>query len=158
MPKCRAVSLRLIQLSIIGAALGLAVGVGAYTFIYAKGYSYMSNNPGNCANCHIMNEQYDGWQKASHHTAATCNDCHTPPDTIGKYMTKASNGFWHSYYFTTQTFEEPIRITESGRKVAEQSCRHCHGAMVDSITVSGDTKHSDQVSCISCHRNVGHPH
>ena len=82
-----------VKLVIVGITFGLAVGIGVYTFVYAKGYSYMSNNPGNCANCHIMQEQYDGWQKSSHHTVATCNDCHTPHDTIGKYYTKASNGF-----------------------------------------------------------------
>ena len=25
--------------------LGVAVGLGAYTFIYAKGYSYLTDNP-----------------------------------------------------------------------------------------------------------------
>jgi hypothetical protein len=25
-----------------------------YTFVYAKGYSYLTNDPGACANCHIM--------------------------------------------------------------------------------------------------------
>jgi cytochrome c nitrite reductase small subunit len=47
-------SLRLI---VAGIGLGLAVGVGLYTFWYGKGYSYMSNDPAACANCHIMNEQ-----------------------------------------------------------------------------------------------------
>jgi hypothetical protein len=25
--------------------LGIVMGLGAYTFIYAKGYSYLTNNP-----------------------------------------------------------------------------------------------------------------
>ena len=29
---------------ILGVAIGMAVGVGAYTFVYARGYSYMTNN------------------------------------------------------------------------------------------------------------------
>ena len=146
------------RLILLGIGLGLAVGIGVYTFWYGKGYSYMSNDPSSCANCHIMNEQYDGWQKASHHTAATCNDCHTPNDLVGKYYTKASNGFWHSYYFTFGGFHEPIRITERNRQVTEQQCRYCHETMVQSITVSGDKEHFEQVSCIQCHRDVGHMH
>lgn len=151
-------TLYLAKLIIVGVGLGLAVGVGVYTFWYGKGYSYMSNDPGACANCHIMNEQYDGWLKSSHKTVATCNDCHTPPDTIGKYYTKASNGFWHSYYFTFGGFHEPIQINEQNRQVAETSCRHCHQQMVHSITVSEIIDESEQVSCIMCHRNVGHMH
>lgn len=146
------------RLVLLGIGLGLAAGIGVYTFWYGKGYSYMSNDPTSCANCHIMNEQYDGWQKASHHTAATCNDCHTPHDFVGKYYTKASNGFWHSYYFTVGGFHEPIRITERNRQVTEQQCRYCHQTMVQSITVSGDKEHFEQVSCIQCHRDVGHMH
>ena len=31
---------------------------------YAQGFSYLSDDPAACANCHIMREHYDGWQKA----------------------------------------------------------------------------------------------
>ncbi len=151
-------NIQLLKLIILGIAIGLSVGGGGYTFYYAKGYSYLSNNPMSCANCHIMNEQYDGWQKSSHKAVATCNDCHTPHDFIGKYTTKASNGFWHSYYFTTETFHEPIQITERSRQITEQSCRYCHGELVSGITISENHKPNDEVSCINCHRSVGHLH
>jgi cytochrome c nitrite reductase small subunit len=55
---------------------GIALGAGAFTVRYAEGLSYLSTNPTACVNCHIMREQYDGWQHASHHAVATCNDCH----------------------------------------------------------------------------------
>ena len=58
-------------------AIGLAIGIGAYTFVYAKGGSYLTNDPAACANCHIMDEHYAAWQKSSHHAVAGCNDCHT---------------------------------------------------------------------------------
>lgn len=41
--------------------VGMAAGVGLYTFGYAKGYSYFSNNPAACANCHIMDEHFAAW-------------------------------------------------------------------------------------------------
>jgi cytochrome c nitrite reductase small subunit len=49
----------------LGAAIGLAVGVGGYTFVYARGGSYLTDDPAACANCHVMREQYDGWIKSS---------------------------------------------------------------------------------------------
>ena len=60
---------------------------------YAEGASYFSTNPQSCANCHIMREQYDSWQKASHHANAKCIDCHLPHDFVGKYVAKAENGY-----------------------------------------------------------------
>src|SRR5215467_3592418 len=107
----------------LGALIGAAAGVGGYTFVYAKGASYLTNNPASCANCHVMNEQYDGWLKSSHRAVATCNDYHTPANFFGKYATKAANGFWHSFYFTTETFHEPIRIGERNLAITEQACQ-----------------------------------
>ena len=134
-----------------GVALGLALGAGTFTFVYGRGTAYLTNNPAACANCHIMNTQYSGWLTGGHRSAATCNDCHTPHDLVGKYTTKALNGFWHSFYFTTGTFPEPIRITARNRAVTEQRCRECHAAMVADLT-----SHGEPVSCIRCHRTVGH--
>jgi cytochrome c nitrite reductase small subunit len=141
---------------VLGLAVGLAAGMGCYTFIYAKGASYLSDDPGACANCHIMNEQFDGWLKSSHRAVATCNDCHTPHTTVAKYMTKASHGFWHSFYFTTGTFHDPIRLTPSSERTTEAACRYCHSEITDAI----DTHEPDgeRMSCIRCHRSVGHLH
>lgn len=136
--------------------VGVAAGVGGYTFVYARGYSYMTNDPNACVNCHVMQEQYDGWAKASHRAVAACNDCHTPPSLIGKYVTKASNGFWHSFYFTTGTFPEPIRITPRNRRVTEQACRHCHREMVEMMGAAESQRGRGAVSCLSCHVSVGH--
>ncbi len=94
----------------LSVAIGAGAGLGAYTFIYAKGDSYLTDDPGACANCHVMQGYYDAWVKSSHHVAAVCNDCHTPPGLVGKYATKASNGFWHSFAFTTGRFPDPLRI------------------------------------------------
>ena len=55
-------------------AAGTAVGIGAFTFVYAKGASYLSTEPAVCANCHIMGEHFDAWQRSSHRTAAGCAD------------------------------------------------------------------------------------
>ena len=140
----------------IGVPLGLVLGLGTYTFVYAKGASYLTNDPAACANCHVMQEQYDGWMKSSHRAVAVCNDCHTPPGAIGKYSTKARNGFWHSFYFTFGGFHEPIRIGDRNRGVTEQACRKCHTEMVEAL----EPPHAggERFSCIRCHASVGHLH
>jgi cytochrome c nitrite reductase small subunit len=142
---------------LLGALLGVAVGVGAYTFGYARGASYFTNDPAACANCHVMSEQYDGWRKSSHHAVAVCNDCHTPPGFLPKYFTKASNGFWHSFYFTTGDFPDPIRIRPRNREVTEAACRKCHQDIVEAIDVAhGAARGQERAECLRCHNSVGH--
>jgi len=130
------------------------MGVGLFTFVYARGASYMTNDPGACANCHIMNEQFDGWTRSSHHQVAVCNDCHTPHDFLGKYMTKAINGYHHSLAFTTGVFHEPIQIKERNRNITEQACRFCHADIVQGIDLFHTA--NNELSCIRCHPSVGH--
>ena len=143
---------------ILGVAIGIAFGVGAYTFVYARGYSYMTDDPEACVNCHVMQDQFSGWLKSSHRAVAVCNDCHTPPGLAPKYMTKARNGFWHSYYFTTGWFEDNIHITPRGREVTEQACRKCHQEIVQAIEGAHAESKDDRTSCIRCHNSVGHLH
>ena len=135
--------------------VGLLAGIGSYTFLYARGYSYLTNDPRACANCHIMQDHFDAWTRASHRTVAVCNDCHTPPGLIPKYMTKARNGFWHSFYFTTGRYPDPLRITPRNHDVTEQACRKCHSE----LTLSIDPSHAGGkrgLECSSCHNEVGH--
>jgi cytochrome c nitrite reductase small subunit len=69
---------------LIAVLVGAAGGLGSYTLVYARGYSYLQNDPAACANCHVMQEQFDGWIKSSHRAVAVCNDCHTPHTFVGK--------------------------------------------------------------------------
>lgn len=139
----------------LAAVAGIALGLGSYTFVYAKGYSYLGHDAAACANCHAMWDQYDGWQRGSHRAAAQCADCHTPFNIVGKYAIKAYDGFWHSYYFTTNTYPDNIQITELSRRVTEAQCRACHEPIVASmLALNGGNQ---EISCISCHAQVGHP-
>ena len=96
--------------------LGAALGLGAYTFAYARGWAYLTDDPRACANCHVMNEQYDGWIKSSHRSVAVCNDCHVPHSSSPSTVTKATNGFWHSYHFTAARFpSQSGRCRRAGR-------------------------------------------
>lgn len=147
------------RLSVIGIVLALAlgalVGLGAFTLDYAEATSYLSDDPKACVNCHIMREEYDGWQKASHHAAATCNDCHVPVGFVRRYLTKAEHGWRHSKGFTLDDFPEPIRITESSLDVVHENCVRCHGALVGDIH-KAYARGAEAASCVHCHGHVGH--
>jgi cytochrome c nitrite reductase small subunit len=141
------------------AVIGVALGLGAYTFVYADGASYASDAPEACANCHVMSDHYAAWMKSSHSDAATCNDCHTAPGAVSKYLSKATSGFRHSTAFTTGQFPDRLIITDSGLRVTEQACRDCHEQVTAAIRLGpsgAKGEHGDGISCVRCHADVGH--
>ena len=155
-------STRRTGLIVLAVACGLLVGAGLFTFGYAEGHAYLGNDPAACANCHVMNAQYDAWQKSSHHAFATCNDCHTPSSFVPKYLVKADNGFWHSFAFTTGVFDEPIRIKGRNLRVTENACRTCHEDVAHAMApgahraASADAPDAPPPTCVRCHADVGH--
>ena len=138
----------------LGVALGATVGVGAYTFVYAEGGSYLTDRPEACANCHVMQEYYDGWIKSSHRAVAVCNDCLTPDGFVAKYWTKASNGYHHSLAFTTGAFPDVLQIKPRNHEIVETACQACHQTIVQAI--EGPQRESSSLSCVRCHASVGH--
>ena len=161
------------QLAIVAAGLiGAATGVGGYTFVYARGASYLTNEPAACANCHIMTDHYGAWLKGSHRSVAVCNDCHTPKNLVLKYATKAGNGFRHSLGFTTGRFPDPLQITAHNYEITEHACRKCHTEITEAIDLSShggrpspvmnaaggyeEPRENEELACVRCHRSVGH--
>jgi cytochrome c nitrite reductase small subunit len=141
----------------LAVAFGALLGLGFFTFDYAAGTSYLSNDPKACVNCHIMRDEYNGWTKSSHHAVATCNDCHVPPHFPAKYIAKSRNGWNHSRAFTMQDFPEPIMITRKNAEILQDNCLRCHGDFVHEI-VPGSSSPTDPhgVQCVHCHATVGH--
>ena len=143
-----------LSLLVIFCLVGFAMGLGSYTFYYGKGYSYLTNDPRACVNCHVMRTQFESWKQSSHHAIAVCNDCHTPANFFGKYAIKALNGFEHSLAFTTQNFHEPIQIKPRSLRITVENCLNCHRALWNASRVP---EHSvSNKSCIHCHKAVGH--
>jgi cytochrome c nitrite reductase small subunit len=140
---------------VLVCALGVAMGIGGYTFRYAEGLSYFSSDPKACVNCHIMRPQFDGWQKASHHAVAVCIDCHLPHDPLPKLIAKAENGYRHSKEFTAQTFAEPIFVQQRGREILQENCVRCHGDLVAAMNWDA-SQHDRDGTCLHCHGGVGH--
>lgn len=151
----RGVARTLLNLA-LAAAFGIAAGLGIFTFIYAEGLSYFSEDPESCVNCHVMNDQFNAWSHSSHKAVATCNDCHTPHGSIvEKYLVKGINGWNHSLAFTTGNFPDPIRIKGFNAVIAQDNCVECHSTALTQMHVTSSLAR-DEVSCVACHGNVGH--
>ena len=142
---------------LVASALGVFGGLTVFTFGYGEGYAYLGNAPESCANCHVMQEAFDSWQKSSHHAVAVCNDCHTPHhNLLAKYITKADNGFFHSLAFTTGNFKDPIQIKERNSRIVQAACVDCHQQLVHPMLPAESG--GDMLACVHCHAGVGHAH
>ena len=109
--------------------IGLVVGVGGYTFVYAKGGSYLTNDPGRLRQLprhggavrrldEIQPSLRRGLQRLPHAAGF-----------VGKYATKALNGFWHSFAFTTGRFPSP----SGSRRATGRSPRRPAASATDSM-------------------------
>jgi len=141
---------------VLSILMGLGLGIGLFTLRYAEGLSYLGSDPAACANCHIMQPQYDSWQKASHHAVATCIDCHLPHTFVRKYLAKAENGFFHSKAFTLQNFHEPIQITPKSKRILQENCVHCHAGLIHEVAAGALVSDPQAVDCTHCHQTAGH--
>jgi cytochrome c nitrite reductase small subunit len=135
---------------------GVLLGVGFFTFHFAEGLSYFSNDPNACANCHVMREYLDSWQKSSHHGRAVCNDCHAPSHLAAKLWTKADNGWNHSVKFTLRTFSDPIRIRSVNSGRLRANCIRCHEELTADIRMAPAHSRAAELDCVHCHAGVGH--
>ncbi len=139
------------------AVLSMAIGLGGFTFDRAKGFSYLSDAPSTCVNCHVMRDQYESWNHSSHRNWATCNDCHLPQAFVNKWFTKAYSGLSHAVKFTTGDFPEPIVIGGRMKRIALENCVDCHRAVLAPILINAKSHLPEDLDCTACHGNVGHP-
>lgn len=137
------------KIIILMLILGIMIGLFAYTFYYGKGFSYLTDNPTACINCHVMLDVWRRWEHSSHREIANCNGCHTPKKFPDKLFVKAINGYRHSISFITETYPQVIYITDFNKKIVEGNCISCHKKFISCI----NTKN---ISCILCHSNIGH--
>jgi cytochrome c nitrite reductase small subunit len=142
-------------LVLVACLVAVPAGIGAFTFVYAKGFSYLSSDPRACVNCHVMNQQYDAWLKSGHRHVATCVDCHLPHAGLAKWVAKGNHGFRHSTAFTFQNFKEPIEITPGDRRLVQVNCVRCHGDLVQAVLAKSGPA-SQELDCLHCHARVGH--
>jgi cytochrome c nitrite reductase small subunit len=141
----------------VAILFGVPAGLGAFTFVYAKGFSYLSSDPRACVNCHVMNPQYDAWLASGHRHTATCVGCHLPHAGLAKWLAKAEHGFRHSAAFTLQNFKEPIEITPADRRLVQDNCVRCHAALVHDVVATATAGPPERaIDCLHCHAGAGH--
>jgi len=140
---------------------GIFIGLFFFLFYVSKAYSYLSDNPETCVNCHIMAPQYATWGHSSHREYTNCNDCHVPHNNVfNKYFFKAKDGMRHASMFALRLEPQVIFIHEAGRDVVHQNCVRCHSKLLVDPKLSASVKdlHSQRTDrvCWECHREVPH--
>ncbi|MDO5615459.1 MAG: cytochrome c nitrite reductase small subunit [Cruoricaptor ignavus] len=146
---------------LIPILLGCSIGLFAYIIYVSKAYSYLSDDPKACVNCHIMAPEYSTWFHSSHGRVTNCNDCHVPHDNIArKYYFKAMDGMRHATMFSFRMEPQVIRIRKPGEMVVQENCIRCHNnlnSVVGTNNVTADMAHKGEGKfCWECHREVPH--
>lgn len=138
--------------------LGICVGLSGYTFYMSRAYSYLSDNPRACVNCHIMAPEYATWFHSAHGRVTTCNDCHVPHgNLLSKYYFKAKDGIRHASMFMLRMEPQVIRIRAEGAEVVQANCVRCHNTLNSKVsTVNMGKEHGQGRYCWDCHREVPH--
>lgn len=141
---------------------GAFVGVFIYTFIASRAYTYLSDDPATCVNCHVMSPYYATWLHSSHGKDATCNDCHIPQDNfVNKYFVKGLNGFRHAAVFTMRSEKQAMKAIEINSQAIMNNCIRCHTQLNSEFVETGRHTYREMQkiggkACWDCHRNVPH--
>ncbi len=140
-----------------GVLFGLVIMV-MYTSNF---FSYFSDSPKTCMNCHVMGPQYASWEHSSHRENATCSDCHVPHDNIFKtYYFKAKDGMGHATAFTMRTEPQAIMIKEEGKQAVQMNCKRCHANVVNGLRKmaknSINSNNGKGRLCWDCHQLTPH--
>ena len=108
-------------------AAGVVCGLGAYTVFASRAWSYLSDDPSGCVNCHIMGPYYATWNHSSHSRNATCNDCHVPHQNFAKkWLFKGMDGLRHAAVFTMRGEPQVIQALNGSAEVIMDNCIRCH--------------------------------
>lgn len=142
-------------------AAGVFVGLGLFVIYVSRAYSYLSDEPTTCINCHVMAPQYVTWNHSSHREWTNCNDCHVPQDYVfNTYYFKAKDGLRHATIFTLRNEPQVIFIKDEGKEVVQQNCIRCHSSVLTDHRTLMKTNEYDKFrkerKCWDCHREVPH--
>lgn len=142
--------------------LGVACGFALYLIYMSRAYSYLTDEPSACVNCHIMAPYYQSWQKSSHQPWTTCNDCHVPQDNFFRgYAFKAKDGLYHAAVFTFRAEPQVIRPRAESYGAIMENCIRCHTQLNTEFVKTGMVKYAEvkdgkAKACWDCHREVPH--
>jgi cytochrome c nitrite reductase small subunit len=130
----------------------LALGYFAYV---TDAVAYVGTSPETCANCHVIDSQYENWYRSTHKNWAKCTDCHLPHDNLAIfYVEKGRQGMNDSFAFVSGNIPPAFRANEATNEIVQQNCIHCHEDSVEDMLTAGGQP-LDR-NCWDCHRNIAH--
>lgn len=141
---------------------GVVGGLGLYGICASRTWSYLSDNPSACVNCHIMAPYYATWSHSAHSRNATCNDCHVPHENAArKWFFKGTDGLRHAAIFTMKGEPQVIRARDESAEVIMNNCIRCHTQLNTEFVATGRIDHGmamagEGKACWDCHREVPH--
>jgi len=135
------------------AIAAAVIALGFFVYV-TDAPAYGGSAPETCANCHVMDSQYENWYHAPHEKFTECVDCHLPHENIVVYyLEKGRQGAKDVYAFTTGNIPVPIRASDKTREIIQANCIHCHEGLVEDILMGNQP--FDRY-CWDCHRNIAH--
>jgi cytochrome c nitrite reductase small subunit len=135
------------------AITAAVIALGFFVYV-TDAPAYGGSAPETCANCHVMDSQYENWYHAPHEKVTECVDCHLPHANVVKYyLEKGRQGAKDVYAFTTGNIPVAIRASERSKSIIQSKCLRCHGEKVESIMMGPQ---AFDRNCWDCHRNVAH--
>jgi cytochrome c nitrite reductase small subunit len=141
---------------------GIISGLALYITYTSKAWSYLSDEPSACVNCHIMAPYYATWSHSSHGRDATCNDCHVPHDNpVRKWLFKGTDGLRHAAAFTLKNEPQVIQALDESAQVIMDNCIRCHTQLNAEFVKTGRIDYhlaraGQGKACWDCHRDVPH--
>lgn len=143
-------------------AVGIVCGLVSYTLYASRVWSYLSDDPATCVNCHIMAPYYATWSHSSHSRNATCNDCHVPHESAAKkWFFKGMDGMRHAAIFSMRGERQVIQALDESAEVIMNNCIRCHTQLNAEFVKTGRIDHRGVLAgqgkaCWDCHRDVPH--
>jgi cytochrome c nitrite reductase small subunit len=136
-------------------------GMGLFVMKVSNAFSYLSDDPKACINCHIMTAEYSTWMHGSHGRDTKCVDCHIPHENVVlKYLFKANDGLRHATMFTLRLEPQVIKMHEAGQDVVQRNCKRCHYNQLQNVSALNvnlkNYEHGQGMLCWKCHREVPH--
>ena len=141
--------------SLFLAIAAAVIALGFFVFV-TDAPAYGGSAPETCANCHVMDSQYENWYHAPHEKFTECVDCHLPhANIVVYYLEKGRQGAKDVYAFTTGKIPTAIRASAKTKGIIQENCIRCHTATVENIVMGSGEQAFDRY-CWECHRNVSH--
>ena len=121
---------------------GILCGLGSYTLYASRAWTYLSDDPATCVNCHIMGPYYATWNHSSHSRNATCNDCHVPHENaVKKWFFKGMDGMRHASVFMMRGEPQVIQAIDESAEVIMNNCIRCHTQLNTEFVNTGRIDH-----------------